>query len=267
MLNIFICDDEPQYLTFIKKQVDNYVTMSDFAMRVVCASTSPLTVLKHLEENPRETGLYFLDLHLNSELDGIQLAEAIRRHDPRGFIVFITSDAAAYKLAFKYKVEAMDYIVKDELDNKARINECLDNAVAKLSAQATPLQDHFVFKIARDIKLFRGKSPLSKDSTISIDKSKILCFMTEPENKRMVKVYTTEGQSMTADNLKSIEAKMNSEYFYRCQNNLIVNLDKCVALDIIQNLLFLTDGLQVEIKSRNIKTLNARIAAHRNKQK
>jgi len=266
MLKIFICDDEPKHLAIIKKQVENYIVMSTFAMEIVCAETNPTPILKYLAEGSGDAGLYFLDLHLNCDINGIELAEAIRKHDPRGFIVFITSDAASFKLTFKYKVEAMDYIVKGDPYIKERLVECLDNAVEKLTAKATTLQDNFVFKISEDVKKFGSNSSLAKDSTVSIDKNKILCFITEPDIKHTVIVYTTDGRKQFAGSLKHVEAKLNGdERFYRCQNNLVVNLDKVAALDPIQCVLTLADNFEVDIAARKVKKLTERINSHMSK--
>jgi len=237
--------------------------MNEFAMEIACADTSPTPILKYLEDNPGDAGLYFLDLHLNCDINGIKLAEAIRKHDPRGFIVFITSDAKSYKLTFKHKVEAMDYIVKDDIEIKDRIAECINNAAEKLAAKATTLQDNFVIKISEDIKKAGSRTGLAKDSIVSIDKSKILCFMTEPEIKHTVIVYTTDGRRQFAGSLKQVEAILDGDgRFYRCQNNLIVNMDKIKALDPVQGLLTLEGGFNFNIAVRKIKKLKERIDSY-----
>ena len=263
MLKIFICDDEPRELAYIKKLVEKYVVMGAFAMEVVCAETSPAPILKYLEENPGDAGLYFLDLHLNSDMNGIDLATAIRKHDPRGFIVFITSDAHSHTLTFKYKVEAMDYIEKGGLELEKRIAECLNNAAERLTAKATTLQDNFVIKISEDVKKAGSHSTLAKDSTIAIDKNKIICFMTEPEIKHTVMVYTTDGRKQFAGSLKHVEDRLaDNNRFFRCQKNLIVNLDKVVGLDPIQRILTLDDNLRIDIAVRKIKPLTERIKSY-----
>jgi len=263
MLKIFICDDEPEYLAFIKKQVENYILMDSFAMEVVCADTSPGPILRHLEDSPGNAGLYFLDLHLNSNINGINLAEAIRKYDPRGFIVFITSDEKSFKLTFKYKVEAMDYIVKGDPELRQRIAECMSNAAEKLTAKSTVLQDNFVIKISEDIKKAGGRAGLAKDSIISIDKSKIRCFMTDPDIKHTDIVYTTDGRRQFTGSLKQVEAILDGDRrFNRCQNNLIVNMDKIVALDPVQGLLVLEGDIKVSIALRKIKKLNECISSY-----
>jgi len=268
MLKIFICDDDPKYLAFIKKQVENYILMNSYAMEVVCAETSPGPVLKYLEENPGDVGLYFLDLHLNDEVNGISLATAIRKLDPWGFIIFITSDVKSYKLTFKHKVEAMDYIVKDDPELRLRIVECMNNATEKLTAKATVLLDNFVIKISEDIKHGDSRSGLAKDSIVSIDKSKILCFMTYPDIKHTVIVLTSDGRRQFAGSLKHVQASLGADKrFYRCQNNLIANMDKVIALDPVQGQLTLEDNLKIDIAIRKIKKLKEYIDSYNGNKK
>lgn len=52
----------------------------------------PYEFIEYIKENTA-SGIYFLDVDLKSDINGIQLAEQIREYDPRGFIVFITTHA------------------------------------------------------------------------------------------------------------------------------------------------------------------------------
>ncbi|MCL2400619.1 MAG: LytTR family transcriptional regulator DNA-binding domain-containing protein, partial [Defluviitaleaceae bacterium] len=163
----------------------------------------------------------------------------------------------SYKLTFKHKVEAMDYIVKSDIELKERIVECISNAVEKLTAKATTLQDNFVFKISEDIKKAGARSGLAKDSIISIDKRTILCFMTESDIKHTVIVYTTNGRKQFSGSLKLVEATLEGDKrFYRCQNNLIINLDKVAALDPVQGMLILEGNFKTNIAVRKVKKLS-----------
>lgn len=49
-------------------------------------------------------------------MNGFELAQEIRKFDPRGFIIFITTHAELSYMTFTYKVEALDYIIKDDID-------------------------------------------------------------------------------------------------------------------------------------------------------
>ena len=260
MLQVFICEDDPKYLAFIEKQVTNYIAMSSLVMQMACSDVNPSAIIDCLEKTPGYTGLYFLGIHIGEEIGGIKLAETIRKYDPRGFIVFLALDSKSYKFIFKHKIEALDYIIKDDPYIKERIHECLEYVVKKFTAKATVLQNNFVFKLSEDTKSFFGNTIMAKDSMISVDSSKVICFMTVPEAKRTVIVHTTEGSFPARGSLRQIEDEIDDARFYKCQSNLIVNLDKVIALDPIQRILILENNLIINIASRKIKELNQRIS-------
>jgi len=260
MLNIFICEDEKKHMDIIKKHIDDYVMIHELPMEIVCAANNPGKIISHLKNNPGEAGIYFLDLHLNADMNGIDLGTEIRKIDPRGFIVYITSDGESYRMTFKHKIEAMDYIVKGDAYLAERIGECLYSAHIKLTTKTSVLQDNFVFKLSDDVRKFRGKSDLAKDSIISIENEKILYFMTEPELKHTVIVVTTDGQMQFRGSLSDIEKKVDAKRFYRCQKNLIVNLNKIAAVDSMQYIIRFIDDSEVYLVPRNAKKLKERIS-------
>lgn len=110
MLPIYICEDNSVQLSYFEKIINNYLLMEELDMEIVCATTSPEEILK-VQSRFHGIGLYFLDIELNSDMDGFGLAEEIRKKDPRGYIVFITTHSELSYLSFERHVEAMDYIL------------------------------------------------------------------------------------------------------------------------------------------------------------
>jgi len=255
MLSVFICEDDLNYLVQIKTCVENYVLMENLAMPVVCATTSPSDVLKYLQYNSGTSGLYFLDLNLNCDINGIELANKIRAFDPWGVIVFITSDGDSYKLTFEYKVEAMDYIVKDDLNIESRICECLMNAYAKFTSKEATQLDKFVIKINRDASHFVGSFKPSKDSIISIDSRKVMYFETSVDIKNSVIIYATDSKLEFRGSLSKIEKQLDKKRFYRCQRNRIVNLENIVAVDRAQLTVLFKNGLSIDIAPKQVHKL------------
>lgn len=81
------------------------------------------------------TGLFFLDIDLKSDMNGLTLAQRIRQIQPRCFIVFITSHSEMSFLTFQYKAEALDFIVKDTTEHiKSKIHECLVDVNSKYTS-------------------------------------------------------------------------------------------------------------------------------------
>jgi len=267
MLSVFICEDDPGMIALITKIVERHRTINNLALKIVCTEASAVGILSYLEKNSGLTGLYLLDIALGSGKDGLDLARDIRtKHDPRGFITLITADPNLVLLALKYYIEPLEYIVKDCDDFADRICKCIDNAMGKFTAKATPLQDTYVFKTSKDIKMPDGFK-LAKDSTVTIDKNKILYFKTNPDMKRTIFIKTTDGDYECNGKLISVALTLGNGHFYKCQQNLIVNLDKIIAVDPVQCVALFSDGCKVKIANVQVKKLARRIEEHRSMYK
>jgi len=253
------------FLKQIKQIIENYVLMENLAMSVVCATKTPNELLCYLQSHEKIAGLYFLDLDLGCNINGIKLAENIRAYDPRGFIVFVTADGDSYKLTFEYKVEAMDYIVKGDTNLDARLCECVRNAYTKLTAKSTPLQDNFVFKLSRDANGLKGTFKLAKDSIVSIDSANIMFFETSLETKHTIVIYTIDKRLEFRGSLSQIEAEMDKSRFYRCQRNLIVNLEHVTAVDVVKFKIVFKNGLITDATIKHANKLSQRVRDYNNK--
>jgi len=217
--------------------------MENLDAKLAVSTNTPYAILGYLGEH-EVNGLYFLDVNLNSSIDGIALAEKIRKYDPRGFIVFVTMYGEALHITFKYKVEALDFITKDDTSLEARICECIRNAYNKYTAtSATPSlsQDRFVFK-------------RSNDSLISLCTSKILYFESSPTKSHRTTVYSEDSVYDFYSSLNDIEKSID-ETFFRCHKSVIVNLKKITEVDGSGRIAHLSDGSTCPISSRKMARL------------
>src|SRR4051794_9929355 len=110
MQKIYICEDNLSQLNDIKEIIENYILIEELDMEIILATQNPDELIQVLEDNPPSKAIYFLDIDLNHQLDGIQLAQHIRQVDDLGRIIFITTHAELAPVTFRYKVEALDYI-------------------------------------------------------------------------------------------------------------------------------------------------------------
>lgn len=132
-MNIFICEDNESQREKIKNIILDTIMIENLDMEIVLDTANPKELLEIIKEYSKNN-IYFLDVDLRHAINGIQLAEKIRDKDPRGFIVFITTHAEMSYLTFLYKVEAIDYIVKDNYKNiRRRVYDSLMNINKKYS--------------------------------------------------------------------------------------------------------------------------------------
>ena len=90
MLDVYICEDEKEQLDLFSGYVSNTILIEDLDMRLAL-STQDYHELLELFPPSGNTAVFFLDIDLKSDIDGLMLAQRIRQLQPRCFIVFITS--------------------------------------------------------------------------------------------------------------------------------------------------------------------------------
>ena len=122
--------------------------MEELDMQLVLDTEDPYVLLERVKAS-QDTGIYFLDIDLNSDMNGMKLAQQIRLFDPRGFIIFITAHSELSYMTFQYRVEAMDFVLKDNpAEVKVKLRECLLNAMERHTLQTNKTQRSIPLKLA-----------------------------------------------------------------------------------------------------------------------
>ncbi|HFK6283662.1 TPA: LytR/AlgR family response regulator transcription factor [Listeria monocytogenes] len=115
MLPVFICEDNRMQRERLTKYIEDYIMVEHFDMKLELSTGDPFELVSRMPTH-QGMGLYFLDIDLGQpDMNGFELAQEIRKFDPRGFIIFITTHAELSYMTFTYKVEALDYIIKDDI--------------------------------------------------------------------------------------------------------------------------------------------------------
>ena len=109
MIPIYLCEDNQKELQFLRKTLENYILMESLDFQVVYSATSPYQLLDKLSGNVNGA-VYFLDIDLNSEMDGIDLAAKLRQMDSCAYLIFTTTHEEMAMETFRHKVEALDYL-------------------------------------------------------------------------------------------------------------------------------------------------------------
>lgn len=239
MINIFVCEDNKEQREKFTKAIEDIIMIENFDMKMALSTKNPNDIIEYLRNN-EVSGLYFLDVDLKADINGIKLAELIREYDPRGFIVFVTTHAEMSYLTFIYKVEAMDYIIKDNYNNvKERIHQCIINANKKYSSKATDLQKNFTIKV--------------EDRIINIEYNKILFFETSTTIHKVV-LHATDRQIEFYAKMKEIEDILD-ERFYRCHRSFLVNKDLIEEIDMSNRTIKMVNGEECFVSTRLVKKL------------
>ena len=236
MLDIYVCEDNKGQLEFISTFIADYCVIRNEDARVVLATSSPDEVLAHYKES-QNPALFFLDIALGVEMNGIGLASEIRKLGKKATIVFLTIHPEMVFLTYQYKVEALDFIVKGTPEDiKDRVRSCIEATIARniISDQAKTLQ----------IKIY--------DKVIFLNMDDIICIETTAMRNKL-RLYTMERRLEFNGELKAVEALLD-ERFVRCHRSYIINSEKIASIDKKNNIATMVNS-SVCFVSRNGKKL------------
>ena len=225
MLTIYICEDQFEHLKQISNYVKKVLIIEDLDISIALETNNPYQLLEHVKRS-NDTGLYLLDIDLQSDINGLELAEQIRLIDPRCFIVFVTAHPEMSILTFQYKVEALDFIIKNTPEQiHSQIHSCIQKAYERYSS-SSPLNKVFSFQIG------------TRKTTIAY--SEILFFETSSALHRLI-LHTYQKTIEFPGHLNEIERKLDKNFF-RCHRSYIINMTKIQEINWKKNLVIMNDG-------------------------
>ena len=226
MLDIYVCEDNKIQLELISKYVSNTILIEQLDMQLACASTTSGKILEQAKKS-ENTGVFFLDICLQSEMTGLILAQELRKIQPRCFIIFITSHSEMSILTFQYKVEALDFIIKDSSENiRKRIHECLMDINKKILTVNKKQQKSILIT--------------QNDRLIAVDYDEVLFFETSENNHKII-LHAKKRVVEFTGHLKSVEVQLDYR-FYRCHRSYIVNTDNIREVNFQKLTIYMENG-------------------------
>ena len=221
MIQLYLCDDEETVLHQIKTALEWKIFMENYDMEVACAAATAQELLDAVRDGSRS--VYFLDVDLkDGAWDGFTLGREVRRRDPHGTLVYITSFGDLASRTFQYHLEAFDYIIKDKDQLEASIGRCLEEIYRRLLAeQQDPAQ---VFTVR------------TGDTLRHIPLDDILFFETAPKSHHVI-LHTPTSRLDFLGSLNELENQLGDR-FIRTHWAYLVATDKIGAVDLKHNKLW-----------------------------
>ena len=249
MLSLFICEDNPRHRERIETTALDYIAINDCDMELALSTESPAELLDYLEKHPDKSGVYILDVDLQHEINGIVLASKIRERDAYGAIIFVTTHAELSYLTFQHKVEAMDYIIKDEPQAHAkrveeRVRECLALAYRRYLENKSPQKRGYQVKVGTQVHL--------------IPFDQITFFESHPTITNKIILHAKNDRLDFYGFLNDV-SEIRPE-FYRCHKSYVVNVKNIKRIDTGRKEIEMVDGSIAFVASRKVTELTKRMA-------
>ena len=224
MYKIAICDDEKSSAADAAELLEKYrQTHYKVEMSVDIFYTS-LDLLGAIEKESYD--IYLLDIYID-KMNGIEIAEAIRKIDENGQIIFMTSSNAFYKEAFR--IHAVHYLEKPILEED--FFDALDRVCVKEEVRFLS---------------FRESGQVHK---IPVDE--ILYIESEDHYKRIV---TETDSFFVRSTMQNLLQDLKEEYFHALGMKTIINLKR--VLRINKDVITMEDGATFSVPRGTYRQLS-----------
>lgn len=221
MIGIYLCDDEDAVRHQIQTALEWKIFVENYDMKVVCSAAGARELLDAAEDEKR--GIYFLDVELkDGEWDGFRLGQELRRRDPHGTLVYITSYGDLAWRTFQYHLEAFDYIVKEPERIGPSVSQCLGEIHTRLLEERRDPAEMFTMR--------------SGETVHHIPLCDILFFETAAIPHHVL-LHTSNSRMDFLGSLNELELKLGDR-FVRTHRAYLVAADKIEAVDLKHNKLW-----------------------------
>lgn len=222
-MKIFICEDDKDQRRKLEESILSILQTEDIGGEVALSTDSAEEIVKYVSDF-KDRGLYFLDIDIGGDVNGIQLAKQINKIDTKAIIVIITSHKDMSHLTFKYHIGAIDYIIKGDFKEvNKRIRECILVAKEKIKNELEK-DCFFIDKV---------------DKIEKIKYEDILYF--ETCKKRFIALRTDNSYIEFSGTLKELESQLDDR-FIRCHKSYIINKSKVKSIDKKQRIITMEGG-------------------------
>lgn len=235
---IMICDDDIRQANNLSLKVGIALSMvptddQDVNYEVGKVASTYQEVLDYLDNNKVDGGIYLLDIELDHDKNGLDLAVEIKKYDERAQIIFVTSYNEYMPMTFERRIGAVDYINKLDPNFQSRLNETVKNALINLSKNNLAKKFTFTYRFGRQIK--------------NINMEDVLYIYTTRAAHKLLLV--AEGmQSEFVGDIKTVDE--NNERLVKISQSCLVNPKNIEMVDLRKGTITMIDGVVLKFSRR-----------------
>lgn len=239
MLKVYVCEDNAEQREYLTNCISEVLEVENFGFETAVSTEDPRVILDAIR-GEQQTGIFFLDIDLNTDMNGIELAGEIRKIQPRCYIIFVTTHSEMSYMTFTYKVEAMDFIIKDNVrEIKNRVHQCLINCYQLNDQHSDDVTRNYMVKVGDRVK--------------AVPYDDILYFEVA-KNSRKIILYAKNCKLEFIGKMKDLEKSLDQR-FVRCHRSFLINKENVVMVNKEENLVTLSGGVTCPISVRMGKGL------------
>lgn len=216
MLNFIILDDDESHNLYTKERLKLIFERNSINAKISLVASNPQSVMEYAGTAHYGNSVYLLDVDVNSNISGLDIAMHIRETDMRSYIVFMSAYPEYVMASLKTKV--FDYLVKP-----------------------VPVEDleRCILAIDKDNRIINPEpfQPLAIRSGFIIYNIKPEEIIFLEKYGHLLVIHTVNGRIESQDTLENMANKLDGNRFYRCHKSFIINLSYISNIDYSNNII------------------------------
>lgn len=218
MLNFVLCDDNLNIVKKLKEMLEMLFIKNDIDAKIGLCTDNPKKVIEYEKHNIVD--VLILDINLNSNISGIDLAKEIRKHNKKVYLIFSTGHLEYSLVA--YSVKTFDYLPKPITLERLEIT---------------------LNRLLEDLNNFSSKKFIQLDKKTIINEKEINYI--KKDGMKLV-FCSSSGNYETYSSFNKIK-NILPENFVRCHKSYIANTDTIQKININNNTIVFNNDLSCDI--------------------
>lgn len=218
MLNFVICDDNLNIVKKLKEMLEILFVKNDIDAKIGLYTDNPQSVLEYEKNNIVD--VLILDINLNSNISGIDLAKEIRKHNKKVYLIFSTGHLEYSLVA--YSVKTFDYLPKPITLERLEVT---------------------LNRLLEDLNNISSKKFIQLDKKTIINEKEINYI--KKDGMKLV-FCSSSGNYETYSSFNKIK-NLLPENFVRCHKSYIANTDTIQNININNNTILFNNDLSCDI--------------------
>ena len=213
MLKFCIVEDNLKMLNKLASMLETIFIKYDYDAEISFKTTTPNSLLNFINKN--KVDVFLIDIELNSTINGLSLAEHIRKTNKDCYLIFITGHFEFMPIAYKYKT--FDFL------SKPITKEVLEQTIKRLFDDISGSKKKF-------LKLDNKNTIINEDDIKYIKKDGMkIIFHT---NSRDYEIYSS---------FNKLQDKLPNN-FIRCHKSFIANINNVTKVEPLSNMIYFNDS-------------------------
>ena len=209
MIKFALCDDNNQLLSKLKELLETIFFRNNLDAGIVLTTDTASQLVSFINKN--EVDVLFLDIDLNSKVNGIEIAKQIRQNNKSMYIIFLTGHFEYIVSAFECKT--FDFIQKPF-------------SLTKIEGTVLRLFEDIYANNQKFIRLANSRKLVNQNLINYIEKD------------GMKTIYYLGSSAIKSYGSFNKISKALPTNFVRCHKSFIVNINNISNVDLTNNTIF-----------------------------